>query len=374
MTLAQENPDPPVQGSRFARAHHILLYFLAAAAGVWLLTGFYQVRNDQVAIIERLGVYLPPIDGRSSSGLHYHLPWPIDRANIVSVQQQHTLQVNAFNTSPSEYAEFKLALVRERQAPPEVLNALFDPYVITGDRSVVHVELSILFTIRDPIAWLTSVSHEYHQAYDPKAAGDMRNQLFQQIAQRAILAQIAHMPLGKLLQEGRGELQRGVTQSFQQALDDPNPAAQPGDPAMDLGVTIQSVTVSFLDVPDRVRPAYTNLVNQLQGREVVVTKARTEKDSMVIRARGEQSTLIAEAQAYRERTVQAAQGEVNRFSEVLKQYEKAPELTRINLAVEAGRALYGGATRVVFAQPGQKTVIGINPPEYNAAQARPGGQ
>jgi membrane protease subunit HflK len=72
--------------------------------------------------------------------------------------------------------------------------------------------------------------------------------------------------------------------------------------------------------------------------------------------------------------VQAAQGEANRFSEVLKQYEKAPELTRINLAVEAGRAVYGGATRVVFAQPGQKTVIGINPPEYNAAQARPAGQ
>ncbi|HVT80944.1 MAG TPA: SPFH domain-containing protein [Phycisphaerae bacterium] len=373
MTMSEDPPatDTQAQGSRFARAHHILLYFLAAVVAVWLLTGFYQVKSDQVAIVERLGEYLPSVDGRTSAGLHYHLPWPIDRVSIVSVQQQYTLQINAFNTSPAEYADFKLALIREQNASPQVLDALFDPYVVTGDKSVVHVELNVVFTIKDPVAWLQSVSHEYHQSYDPKSPGDMRNQLFQHIAQRAILAQIAHTSLGTLLQNW-GDLQRGVMQSFQEALDNPNPAAQPDDPAINLGVTIVAVTVSVVEVPDNVKPAYTNLVNQLQGKQTVITQANINKDSAIIRAKGEQSTLLADARAYNQNTVQAAQGEANRFSEVLKQYENAPELTRINLAVEAGRVVYGSATRIVFAQPGQKTSIVINPPEYNAAQTQPG--
>ncbi len=325
MTQPLENAsEPPAQGSRFARAHHILLYFLAGTLAIWLVSGFFQVRSDQVAIVERLGQYLSPIDGRTEPGLHYHLPWPIDRASLISIQQQYNLQVNAFNTSPAEYADFKLSLIRQQAARPEVLDALFDPYLVTGDKSVVHVDLNVQFTIKDPLAWLQSVSHEYSQDYDPASAKDMRNQLFQQIAQRAILAQVGHMTLGKLLQDGRADLQRGVLATFQEALDNPNSAPQPGDPPMSLGVTIQSVTLSFADVPDRVKPAYTNLVNQLQRRQTVITNANTEKDATVIRAQGEQSTLIADAQAYSERTVQAAQGEANRFGEVLKQYEKAP--------------------------------------------------
>jgi modulator of FtsH protease HflK len=364
--------EPPVQGSRFARAHHVLLYFLGGVMAVWLLTGFYQVRSDQFAIVERLGDYQTPIDGHTAPGLHYHLPWPIDRVNLISVQQQYTLQVNAFRTSPAEYADFKLSMIRSQNASPQVLDALFDPYVVTGDMSVAHVEINVLFSVKDPLAWLQSVSHEYSQDYDPANPKDMRNQLFQHIAQRAIVEQIGHMPLSMLLQEGRAEVQRGVLAAFQDALDNPNPAARPGDPPINLGVTIQSVTLSYADVPDAVKPAYTNLVNQLQRRQTVIANAEADRNAAVIKATGEKNTLIADAQTYNQNTVQAAQGEANRFGQVLEQYEKAPELTRINLAVEAGRAVYGSATRIIFAQPGQTTNVFVNPPEYDAAQAQPG--
>jgi hypothetical protein len=48
---APENSDLslPVnepEGSRWAKAHHILLGFLLLSAVIWILSGFYQVKAD----------------------------------------------------------------------------------------------------------------------------------------------------------------------------------------------------------------------------------------------------------------------------------------------------------------------------------------
>src|SRR5438046_343354 len=100
MTEPNTPPDdlapPPPEGSRFAKAHHILLFFTAFVLLVWLLSGIYQVKSDEVAIVERLGVYV----AHEENGLHYHLPWPIDTIHKVSIQQSRTLTVRAFNEPP----------------------------------------------------------------------------------------------------------------------------------------------------------------------------------------------------------------------------------------------------------------------------------
>src|SRR4051812_21131165 len=188
--------DGTVQGSRFAKAHHILLYFILAVVAIWVLSGFYQVGSTQVAIVERLGQYLQTTEGqidRVEHGLHYHLPWPIDRVSLISTSQKFTLKVNAFNASPTEYEGFKRDLLK-KGANPTIINALFDPYVITADKSILNIEVNVSFVISDPGAWLTSVSHEYQPTYAASVDNDMRNAMFQQIAQRTIIAQVARMP------------------------------------------------------------------------------------------------------------------------------------------------------------------------------------
>src|SRR4051812_27122707 len=120
-------------GGSFARAHRILVYSLSAVVVIWLLSGFYQVRADQVAIVERLGEYIATPEGKPiqlSQGLHYHLPWPIDSVQLISTQQSMTLDVTAFNTSPSEYDEFKQADIKRLQAAgaqpnPDLMSAIY---------------------------------------------------------------------------------------------------------------------------------------------------------------------------------------------------------------------------------------------------------
>jgi len=160
----ETSPDgtPAPEGSRFGKAHHILLSFVTAALVIWLLTGFYQVKSDEVAIIERLGQYLQTPNEKAAlieQGLHYHLPWPIDTVHKVSIQQTMTLRVNAFDTSPEAYAEFKQQLMQARAGTLQQISAIFDPYLITADKSVVHMDISVVYRVNDPEAWLNTISH-----------------------------------------------------------------------------------------------------------------------------------------------------------------------------------------------------------------------
>lgn len=365
---------PPEEGSRFARAHHILLYFVAGSLAIWLLSGIYQVRTDQVAIVERLGQYLQAPDGSPlpvGYGLHYHLPWPIDRVNIISNKQSFPMTIDAFSASPTAYDNFKRDLMRKNW-DSRVINALFDPYLITADKSVANVEVSVQFHIADPAAWLNSVSHEYQQTYDPSATEDMRNGLFQQVAQRVVISQVATMPLEQVVQEGRTALQRGIFRTLEDGLQIRDPADSVQGARISLGVQLESVTVSRSKVPDAVKPAYDDLMTQRQKAETVQRTAAADAAATVAKAEGERTTLIADANTYKTNTVQAATGEYNRIVQILPEYNSAPDVTRWNLYADAVRAVSGGAKRIVFAQPGQKTIIVVDPPQYDPNQVTPG--
>ncbi|HEY4328335.1 MAG TPA: protease modulator HflK [Phycisphaerae bacterium] len=363
---------PGTQGSRFAQAHHILLYFMGAALLVWIFSGFYSVGTDQVAIVERLGEFVKNSDGvaiQVEHGLHYHLPWPIDRVNIVSTQQNYTMKVDAFNASPAAYDNFKRDLLRDGGSP-QVINALFDPYLITADKSVVHIEVNVQFRINDAAAWLTSVSHEYLQTYNPDQADDMRNQLFQQLAQRAMIRQVARMPLDMAVRDGRAALERNLKVGLQDATSINDPSDGTGKTKISLGVIINSVPIAESKVPDAVKPAYDNLITQAARAVTVKEKAKADAGGMVAMAEGEKSTLIADAHGYSFNTVQGAQGEADRFSQVLVQYNNAPDITRANVFTDALRTVTGNAKRIVFAQPGQRTLIVVDPPQYDASQVK----
>ena len=368
-------------GSRFMRAHHVLLYFLGAVAAVWLLSGVYQVKADQVAIVERLGEYLATPEGKAiqvEHGLHYHLPWPIDRVHVISVQRQFTLAVKAFNVSPAEYDDFKREYLKNPDNPfganVAAINAIFNPYLISADKSVLHMEIAMQFRVADPERWLKSVSHDYHETYEPTEPGDMRNELLQQIAQRAMIVQAGQMSFNGMLLQDRDKLPGALQELLRQGMT--MGATNPADPAqreqIDLGIQVLRVEVTAVRPPDAIKSAFENVLNQLLSRDTTKSNAQAEANSMLVKAGGEKQTLITDAQSYKQTTIQAAKGEADRFSEVLTQYRNAPDVTRWNLYVEATGAVTASAKRIFFALPGQKTYIEIDPAQYDANQVKTG--
>jgi len=373
--------SPLPAGNRFARAHHILLYFLGVAAAIWLLSGFYQVQADQIAIVERLGEYLSTSEGKAipvEHGLHYHLPWPIDRVHVISVQQRLTLQVKAFNASPAEYDDFKREYLKNPDNPfggnPGAINAIFNPYLIAADKSVLHMEISVSFRVRDPELWLQAVSHEYSETYDPASNTDLRNALLQQIAQRAMIQQASRLPFESLLLDKRDTL----PQSLQTLVSDgmvieTTEANDPSKPAqIDLGIQILAVQVTALRPPDAIKAVFDNVLAQRAGRDTAESNADSDAKSMKTQALGQKETLIVDANAYKTTAIQAAHGDAEQFKQVLAQYMNTPDVTRWNLFVEAATAVTGSAKRIFFAHPGQKTYIEIDPAQYDVNQVKTG--
>ena len=101
-----------------------------------------------------------------------------------------------------------------------------------------------------------------------------------------------------------------------------------------LGVTIMQVQLKDVHPPGPVQASF-NAVNQAQQeREQQINLANGEYNKAVPRARGEAARKISEAEGYALRRVNEAQGDAEKFSAVLQEYAKAPEVTRERLYLE----------------------------------------
>ncbi|MCL2648140.1 MAG: protease modulator HflK [Phycisphaerales bacterium] len=367
MTIQNLPPNmdapPPPEGSRFAKAHHILLGFLGLVLLAWLFSGIYKINTDQIAIVERLGVFIP--DEGKTPGLHYAYPWPIDRVHKISIQQRRRLAVKAFNESPDAYADIKRDYIKYGYRQ-DFINSLFDPYLITGDKNVVHLELVIQYVVDDPEAWLSTVSHESDASDD---ALGQREDLFQEIVQHALTARLASMSVDDVLFTGQVQLTTALLDEINKdlALPDLQDAAR----TMGLmGVHIHAVDLVAARPPDYVKEAFNNVGRARAEAEALRVQGETAANTAKTQATAQQTTLILEAQAYREQVVNAAKGEADRFKQVFEQYEHSPDVTKWNLYVDAVKAVAGSAARIFFAVPGQRTIVTIDPPQFDANQAR----
>jgi|GEM_PF-1116421 len=380
--------EPGGFSGRWAKAHHILLYFVVATVVVWLSTGFYRVNADEVAIIERLGQFLHEPDGKAKifePGVSYHMPWPIDTVHKIPVQQKRTLTVNTFNAPADAYEDLRRSLLR-RGASAELIGALFDPYVITGDKNVVHIELAVQYRIEDPEAWLMTVAGQH------KDTRDARESMMNFMVCDAVLKRMGRLPVDGVLLEGRRLLPEMLGTAIDDAMsfkarkvedaqheDHDHDHAHKNDPddnkmgdghfhdeEMHIGVKVSQVDLVVVRPPNYVKTAFEAVLQAQADREVLRNRATTEANNLLNQAEAQARQQLAEGDAYYRRVVEAAKGESARFEQVYIQYRNAPDITKWSLYTETLRQVIGSADRVFSVQPGQKTVLSINPPEFDA--------
>src|SRR3954467_4263180 len=105
----------------------ILLLVLAVGA-VWLLTGFYTVRPNEVGINMVFGKYT----GTSGEGLRYNWPYPIGRVLKPMVTEQQRIEVG-YRSSPN-------GQTRARDVIEESL-------MLTGDENIVDIDFDLVWQV-----------------------------------------------------------------------------------------------------------------------------------------------------------------------------------------------------------------------------------
>ena len=272
----------------------LALGFLAAL-GLWGFMSAYTVRPEEQAV----ELYLGEFSQIKGNGLHFAV-WPLFTAEIVNTSQQRTTDIG---TGAGGAADNGLML--------------------TGDQNIVDVEFQVVWNVSDASKFLFNLR-------DPE--GTIRA-----VAESAVRDIVARSQLAPILNRDRGEVETALFNEVQATLD-----------AYDSGISVVRVNLVKSDVPEDVRDAFRAVQAAQQERDRLQKTAEAEANKVTAAARGQAAQAEQDARAYAAQVVNQAQGEVSRFTAVLAEYAKAPEVTRQRMYLETMERVLGGANKVIL--------------------------
>jgi len=333
-------PEP--EGSRWARAHHVLLFLAAAGVVIWVLTGFYTVSANEVAVVERMGQYLPASE--PGSGLNFGLPWPIDIVHKVPVGSTRSLVIDEFsNISSSAVEEFKRDIFRSDNIPLPVLDSFFNPYLITADKNMLNATMTINYRIEDAQQYLMGISPPGTVAGE--TSEDALAPVIRQAAAHALGLAMGAMNVDDALYDNPAELNRRVIAELRQEAKD-----------LRLGIFVTDVAIKVA-WPPRVNDAFAAVANARQYAEKAIIEAGIYKAKREADANGQVSALQSQAQGYAKGVTDAASGEKSRFDAILNQAQSAGEITRQSIFSDGMNYILKNMAHIYVVQKGQKIVI-----------------
>lgn len=268
----------------------------AAAVVLWVLSGFYQVDEAERGVVMQFGAFheitLP--------GLHWHVPYPIQRAEKVNVAQ-----VESFTHSTR---------------------------MLTADENIVSVDLRVQFRRADARAFLFNVRAP--------------EETLGEVTETAIREVVGKSTLDFVLTEGRAEVAERTREIIQATLD-----------SYGAGLEITSVNLEDSNFPSQVEAAVQDAIKAREDRERLALEAEAYANDVVPRARGNAARLVESAEAYRAQVVAEAEGESDRFLALLTEYQQAPDVTRQRLYFETIEQVLGGASKVILDAQGSGTLL-----------------
>jgi membrane protease subunit HflK len=301
---------------------------IVTALLAYLATGLIVVAQDEVGVVRRCGAVLAEPWG---PGLHWGMPWGIDRVDRVKPGQTRTLSIGARGMQAAPLA---------RSPDPDGDDFL------TGDLNLVTVEAIVQYRVADPARFLfTAPSVEASLA----AAGES-----------ALMRAMAERGIDAVLTSGRSEAAEQVGRALQELAD-----------LQGLGVSIRAVRLGRVSPPAAVAPAFADADRARSDRRRAIVAAEEYRDRAEADARGQAVEIADRAAAALDRRVQVARGEAERFTRVLAEARKAPDATRRRLYLDALAELLPRFRRKVVVEPGQDLDLSVFPDEAGRVEAGP---
>ncbi|MCB1696366.1 MAG: FtsH protease activity modulator HflK [Halioglobus sp.] len=263
----------------------LLAVLVAGAVLVWGLTGFYQVDQQERAVVLRFGKYLDTVQ----PGLHWNPPVVDEVINV------NTTKVRAVS---------------------------FREIMLTRDENIVEVKLSVQYVIDDPTSFVLKV-------LEPEIS-------LQHATQSALRHVVGGTSMDMVLTGGRAQIGVEVSQRLQDYLN-----------LYGTGIRVSKVTVDDSKPPTQVQAAFDDVIKAREDEERLKNEAQAYANGIVPEARGGAQRVLEEAMAYKEQVLANAEGEAERFNKLLAEYLKAPEVTRERLYLDAVQTVFSNNSKVM---------------------------
>lgn len=292
---------------------------------------FYGVEASNEGVVLRFGKHVDTVQ----PGLHWKLPWPIETVREVPVQRIQSLEFGFETQQAGRNTRYSRSNKRD----------LGVAEMLTGDLNLGHVEWIVQYRVKDSAKYLFKVGSTERIAADVLPSGVIFDpnpaapDTIRDVSESVMRKLVGDSSIDYVLTIGRDQIAKDAEKMIQEELD-----------GFEMGVDIVTVKLQTTSPPTaQVQEAFQEVNRARQQKEKVINEARGERNSKIPAARGAKDRAITEAEGYQNRIILQTTGKINAFLAQLAEYEKAPEITRMRLYLEA--------MEEILAAVGEKTII-----------------
>ncbi|MEQ9328079.1 MAG: FtsH protease activity modulator HflK [Rhodospirillales bacterium] len=260
--------------------------------GIW--SAYYTVPSDSVAVVQRFGKYLKEVP----PGLHLRLPLGIDFTTVVSIKRQLKLEFG-FST-PGANDPYQSVLPR---------NATRETQMVTGDLNAALVEWVVQYRISSPQNFLFEVREP--------------GETLRYVSESVMREVVGDRTVDEVITIGRQGIETEALTKMQILAT-----------KYAMGISIDQVQLKNINPPEPVQESFNEVNQAQQEKEKLINEARRDYNKVIPLAEGEKDQRIREADGYRLKRINEAEGDASRFSALLSEYQKAPEVTRRRIYIE----------------------------------------
>ena len=248
--------------------------------------GIYTVDAQEEAVILRFGKY----STTKGPGIHWNPPF-VDNRFIVNTEKLFTHTTNSS--------------------------------ILTKDENIVNVETAVQYKRSNPVFYLL-------EAASPEDS-------IAQASESALRHVVGSNSMDNVLTTGREQIAIDVRKRLQERLN-----------AYYTGIEVVTVSIRESRPPDAVKAAFDDVVKAREDEVTLRNEAETYANEVVPIARGAAKRAIQDAEGYKAKVIAEAEGEATRFDQLLKEYTKAPNVTRKRLYIDAVQSVMSNSTKVMI--------------------------
>ena len=282
---------------------------VTVAIGLWLLAGFYIVNQGERGVELKFGKK----NEVTGPGLHWHLPWPIERVEKVNVDQVSTISIG-------------------RRGDKGSGGGIDSGFMLTEDENIVVVEFTVQYKIKDASDYLFNVRNP--------------NATIVQAMESASREVVGKSQLDFIITEGQLDVSDKTQKLLQEILD-----------RYKSGIQIVKVQMQKVSPPDEVKAAFDDATKAREDGARIIKEAEAYSNDIIPRARGAASRLIQEAQGYKASVTARAEGDARRFASIVGEYVKYPGVTRDRMYIETMEQVLSNTTKILIDQKGSSNVL-----------------
>ena len=277
---------------------------------IWLGSGIFIVQEGQQAVVTQFGRYSHTVD----AGIQWRFPYPFQANETVSVTQLRSKEVG-------------------RNAVTQA-TGLKDSSMLTQDENIVDIRFTVQYRLKDARDFL-------FENREPEEAVTLA-------AESAVREIVGKSQIDSVLYEQRDAIASELARSIQGQLD-----------RLKTGIVIVNVNVQSVQPPEQVQAAFEDTLKAGQDGDRLKKEGLAYASAEIPKAQGTAARLRQEAEGYKARVVSEAEGDSQRFASQLGEYQKAPQVTRDRLYLNAMRDFYASVTKVMIDGRGGASLLNL---------------